>query len=174
MYEKAKLEEAKYFLQQMEALVNEPTTFLYVLSAFLSAARSVLQYTYEEVKKNPRKLKWYEKQVNGNSILKFFKDKRNLNIHTKPIKPSIHISINEHIRVSESVRIEIHKEDGSREVRENILEPFQTRSESSESEIRYEFEDWQGSEDIINLSHQYIAALENFIHLGLNDKAISG
>lgn len=50
MHELEKLKEAGYFARRMEASINDPKAFQYELSAFLSAARSVLQYAFEETK----------------------------------------------------------------------------------------------------------------------------
>jgi hypothetical protein len=91
----------------MESSIDDPEAFQYELSAFLSAARSVLQYALEEAKQKPNGQRWYEAQVSGNAVLKFFKDKRDLNIHAESVRPSRHIAvaITEHITFSESIRI---------------------------------------------------------------------
>ncbi|MDQ7839356.1 MAG: hypothetical protein RDU59_12785 [Thermodesulfobacteriota bacterium] len=109
MHEQEKLKEARYFARRMEASIDDPEAFQYELSAFLSAARSVLQYALDEAKQKPNGQRWYEAQVSGNAVLKFFKDKRDLNIHAEPVRPSRHIAvaITEHITISESIRIEI-------------------------------------------------------------------
>ncbi len=63
IYEKKyKIEEAKYFLSQMIRVQNNGIVLRYNLSAFLSAARSALQYTYEEVQGTPNQM-WYQKRV---------------------------------------------------------------------------------------------------------------
>lgn len=48
MNERYKIGEAKYFLARMEESIRDRMAFRYNLSAFLSAARSVTQYAYEE------------------------------------------------------------------------------------------------------------------------------
>ena len=163
----------------MERSIEEPQSFQYELSAFLSAARSVLQYAYEEASGTSSGRQWYETEVSGEPILKFFKDKRNLNIHEEPIKPSRQIAIShtEHISISEAIRIEIRKEDGSIEVHEEKGElPSARPTETDETgvRIRYVFDDWLGSEDVIDLSYQYLQALERFTQAGLRSRAISG
>jgi hypothetical protein len=176
--EREKLKEARYFAQRMEASVDDPQAFQYELSAFLSAARSVLQYAFEEATKTPVGRRWYEAQVSGNAVLEFFKDKRDLNIHVEPVRPSRHIdlSFTEHIMISESVRIETRKEDGTTEVREHKEEPPKPKPQetSAEVRIRYVFVDWGGSEDVIDLSYQYLAALENSVKAWLSSGVISG
>lgn len=178
MHEQEKLGEAKYFLQNMEASLDDPAAFQYNLSAFLSAGRSVLQYAREEAVNKSNGQNWYEAQVSGNSVLKFFKDKRDINIHAEPVRATrqISVSITEHIEISDSIRIEIHNKDGTVEVREHEEEPPQANPQegTAETEIRYVFRDWRGSEDVIHLARQYLAALENFVKVGLSNGIISG
>jgi hypothetical protein len=178
VHEQEKLNEARYFLRRMEASLNDPEAFQYELSAFLSSARSVLQYALEEAKQKPNGQRWYHAQVSGNAVLKFFKDKRDLNIHAKPVRPSRHVAvaITEHINISESIRIEIQREDGTTEIREHKDKaPAPEPQESTaEVKIRYVFVDWGGPEDVIDLSKQYLAALENFVKSGRSSGIISG
>jgi len=178
VHEQEKLKEARYFLLRMEASVDDPVAFRYGLSAFLSAARSVLQYAYEEAGKKPGRKQWYEAQVSGNSVLRFFKDKRDINIHAEPVTPSQHISVSltEHIIISDSIRIEMQKEDGTVEVCEQKEESPQAKPQEEAPEIRnrYVFRDWSGSEDVIDLSRQYLTALEIIVKAGLIDGIISG
>jgi len=51
-----KLEEAKYFFLRMKEELCNRQSFVFNLSAFLSASRSVLQYLYNDVDlaKNPK------------------------------------------------------------------------------------------------------------------------
>jgi hypothetical protein len=49
MYEQEKIEEAEYFLEGMRQ-ATEARPFQFELSAFLSAARSALQYALKEAK----------------------------------------------------------------------------------------------------------------------------
>src|ERR1051325_3352821 len=90
MNELKKLQEARYFYTKMIDEQQNKDKFLYNLSAFLSAARSVLQYAKEEVKNKPSGQNWYDNLMNSSRILKFFKDKRDLNIHEKPIHTKAH------------------------------------------------------------------------------------
>lgn len=176
MHEQEKLNEARYFLQRMEASINEPQAFQYELSAFLSAARSVLQYAFEETTNKPNGRRWYEVQVSGNVVLRFFKDKRDLNVHAEPVRPSKHIllSITEHVGISESLRIEIQPEDVTTEVRKHKSDPPKMEKTKTEVKIRYVFADWGGPEDVLELSRQYLDALENFVQVGISSGTISG
>ncbi len=63
MREASKLGEAEYFLSEMARVYENHRLFQYNLSAFLSAARSVLQYACKEATSRPGGQAWYEKQV---------------------------------------------------------------------------------------------------------------
>lgn len=71
MHEQEKLNEAGYFARCMESSTDDPEAFQYELSAFLSAARSVLQYAFEEVKQKPNGQQWYEAQVTSEFFTAF-------------------------------------------------------------------------------------------------------
>ena len=178
MHEQEKLKEARYFLQHMAASVNDPVAFQYDLSAFLSSARSVLQYACNEAKKNPGGQKWYDDQVTAQSVLGFFKDKRDVNVHVKPPRPTRHVLASDtlNVMISESTRVEVRRGDGTVEVREFREEPPELRPqrEATQATSRYVFDDWNGPEDVIDLSRRYVAALEDFVKRGLGDGIISG
>jgi len=70
MNERYKIGEARFFLARMDESVEDREAFRYYLSAFLSAARSVLQYAKEESIKKDRQ-QWYDETVARNDILSF-------------------------------------------------------------------------------------------------------
>ena len=53
MHERYKLTEARYFLARMLTEHDSRTIFLFEVSAFLAAARSVLQYALKEAQPKP-------------------------------------------------------------------------------------------------------------------------
>ena len=69
MHELDKIKEAKYFLSQILHEKENFENFKYNLSAFISSARSVLQYALEEAKiKNGGQL-WYDGQIKGTKMV---------------------------------------------------------------------------------------------------------
>jgi hypothetical protein len=85
-----KLEEAKFFYQQMELFLadfeNEQARerFHYCLDAFLSAARSVTLAFQKEFKRDAKLKELYELKAEGwkgNKIMEFFKGMRNISLH---------------------------------------------------------------------------------------------
>jgi hypothetical protein len=88
MHERKKLAEAEHFLTRMESTRNTPATFRQELSAFLTAARSVLQYAERESRRRTGGQAWYDNAVSGHTLIAFFKEKRDTNIHAEPVVPS--------------------------------------------------------------------------------------
>ncbi len=87
MSEQRKLEEARYFLDQMrqwEHLV--PDWFEFNLSAFLAASRSVMQYL-EKKAANQGRQRWYQTLTTASPWDRRFKQIRDPHIHEKPYKP---------------------------------------------------------------------------------------
>src|SRR5437773_12276081 len=70
MFEQDKLDEAQYFLGHLRGL-REPRHFQYELSAFLTAARTALQYALDEARTKPGGQHWYDTQVSAKAVIKF-------------------------------------------------------------------------------------------------------
>lgn len=178
MYEKQKLNEAKYFYSQMTNTFNDRETFTYNLSAFLSAARSVLQYACEEAK-NKRKQSWYDNLISKSDIFAFFKDKRDVNIHFVPIQPikNTSVTITANIGLSSSVTV-IHRDASGNIKYQSPPEAPTSKNkpvpkQAPEIKERYLFSDWAGSEDIMELCKKYIDELEAFVKDGMAQKILT-
>lgn len=151
-HERSKLAEAKYFYSRMGATHGQSTVFNYNLSAFLSAARSVLQYSHKEARSKPGGQDWYSSQIRASSVLIFFKDKRNINIHMYPVRPPmiIRVNIEDSIAVSDAVDIFIRdlKEDINRQSSVELTEPKVPQPAKQRQpdtvKISYRFSDWTG------------------------------
>lgn len=174
MNESRKLLESKYFYERMMENLNDNKTkqFSFNLSAFLSSSRSILQYSYKKAEEKDM-LNVYQELVSSNEILSFFKDKRNINIHEKPVNPNTKLTVNDTISVSVSVeRIKWVKYDKNGNVieenesfnrEENKPKFKKTKRDSNGAKIEYIFGDWEGNEDILTLTKKYIKELEKFI-----------
>jgi|SRR3989344_9591 len=162
-----KLQEALFFYKKMEESVEVNFAFKYFLSAFLSASRSVLQYLLEEVKGETGGQYWYDNKISKSDILKFFKDKRDINIHKNPveIKKGIGIKTQEKINISESVSIIVRDNKG------NIKDKYFSKSDpqkdnskiASTIEIVYSFDNWSGDENVLELSKKYLQELNKIV-----------
>ena len=167
MHEIQKIQEAKYFYGQMENAGDNTDIFKYNLSAFLAAARSVLQFALNEAQLKPGGLKWYKSAVTGNQTVSFFKDKRNVNIHHEPVGVIKHVEIKlaETISISESIHIIVKNQQGEvvRESKTESETPEPRKEIPSEISYRHKFDDWTGNEDIPTLCRAYLADLEKVV-----------
>jgi len=179
MYEQAKLAEAQYFYSRMLVELNDRERFTHNLSAFLSSARSVMQYALEEAEPKTGGQQWYDNHMAASPVLSFFRDKRDINIHTEPVKPVQHtnVALTTTIHLSGSVSITHLDANG------NVL--YQSPPETHEPELRtpgtppvvttrYRFADWAGSEDIVALSQMYLDELRRVVEDGIRNGFLTG
>jgi hypothetical protein len=173
--QKYKLEEAEYFLNLMQMKLNQESIeeFKYMLSAFLSAARSILQYT-EKYAENNKRSNDYRLLLNGKFTFRYFKHKRDFNVHTAPILTVKKFYLTVKLRIK--VRVQVnpsqvkHHADGTIEIIKDcppIEKPIPTESLSNPSvttnKISIYFKDRKSNKEIMKLCHQYIADLKTFI-----------
>jgi len=183
MSKKAKIKEAEYLLARMKEEQDNRENFEFNLSAFLSAARSVLQYAYEEVKKaRTREMKWYENSVSESTIIGLLKDKRDNNIHIEPVKPQAHyhVEVQEVIGVSGSLEDEVRDKSGKVIARGSPKKPTpqpikqKKHDIPTKVEVKYKFRDWTGDEDVLTLCESYIQELEKVVKDGVSKGFITG
>ena len=171
MNKKNKLNEAKYFFSQMENSIKDHKIFEYNLSAFLCASRSILQYSFNEVEKTPRE-KWYKNFVSSSPLIKYFKDKRDTNIHFIPVKTSQRHEYSKvlSLPLTASIRTINKDEDAlDNSTNENILKD----SSKSEYKMVICFKDWSGGEDVLELCKKYLTELMRFLNEGITKKYIT-
>lgn len=178
MHESDKLAEAGYFLKRMREEQENSEAFRFNLSAFLSAARSVLQYALEEAKTKTGGQFWYDNLINSSDILKYFKDKRDINIHQAPIRPMERhqVTITSTAYITDSVHVVLKDKDG------NIKQELHSESKNSEPPkpdlpanhiVSYFFTHWSGDEDVIQLCDKYLKQLIKAVDEGVQNALIS-
>jgi len=184
MHELEKIKEAEYFYNQMLKTEEDSEAFKYNLSAFLSAARSVLQFANNEAITKSKGQYWYYTCVSKKPIISFFKDKRDINIHREPVKTrkDITLSLTEalHLSVSMgSIRM-VHKDKYGKIISESInksqSEPKSRKVKKqvpAEATYRYSFDDWVDNEDIPTLCQKYIDELKTITADGLKKGFLS-
>jgi hypothetical protein len=170
MHEQDKLDEARHFFAGMTASIENPSAFRFELSAFLSSARSVLQYALDEAKTRPGGQAWFDAHARGNPVLKFFKDKRDVSIHSQPVIPAatINIAVSDVIHFSEAVLIQRFDDEG------NLVSEGAVGSQTPPPVVSpppavsrvYNFLDWTGQEDVLQLCRDYVTALEAVVNDG--------
>ncbi len=67
MHEEQKLKEAEYYYTRMVKEIDNGEHFLFELSAFLSAARSVMQYACKEIESSSKTggKQWYDRHMSS-------------------------------------------------------------------------------------------------------------
>jgi hypothetical protein len=172
---KHKLKEAQFFYGKLSASNNDEE-FIYFLSAFLSSARSVLQYIHKEASDKPNGQAWYDRYVSSSSILAYFKDKRNINIHERPVKPTRNLKIKDKssLSISESVTITSY-ENGVKvdESFHDLKDQLNEKKSESSVENYYSFEDWESKESVTELCNKYLDELKDILSSGINNEYIS-
>ena len=182
MNELYKIGEAKFFLEKMEGAVGDRQHFRYYLSAFLSAARSVLHFADTEAKKKDKR-EWYvdnvtQTNIARNNILKDFREKRDANQHRgEPVDPArdVTVAISKGV-VAFSAVGEVFFNDQPVEMTQPEQErrPPSPREAGPHTTVRYRFVDWPGPEDLIARSHRYVEELEEFVRKGMEAGILSG
>ncbi len=170
MNETRKLAEAQHFLSHLAPSASNTNAFAFELSAFLSAARSVLQYALEEAKTRSGGQAWYDAQLKSAPEIKYFKDKRDLSIHVQPVEPNRQINVTETASVSfhGSLSIKVIDPHGNVVDERNVDSPVLPPAAPSNSSvsISYHFSDWPGAEDVETLCHRYFAAIKAVVKDG--------
>jgi hypothetical protein len=130
----------------------------------------VLQYANEEVKTKSGGLAWYKSIVSGRQVLRFFKDKRDVNIHQQPVTVNTRTTatMTGVARISSSLKVTVSDSNGKK-----IAEHNSTSGQAQpifipppEIHHKYVFPDWTGPEDVITLCQNYITDLQFVINDG--------
>lgn len=169
---KNKLNEARYFLNQMKMALSNPEILGYNLSAFVSAARSVTLVMQKECRGYLRFKRWYEskqKEMKNDSIFNFFNKLRRYTIHINSIrmKREISVHINEPpISVFESITVKVTRNGkvlqySSSPLTDSTL-PKRGSNVGSTQEIKMHFEE-KPQEDGIELCERHLKRIEQLV-----------
>lgn len=175
MHEREKLREAKYFYSRMREEQLNVEYFKHNLSAFLSSARSVLQYALSEAQRK-RRQSWYDECISNSTILTFFKDTRDINIHIEPIISKAQHKLEYTLSLSPSLLTTLSAKGAKGNIIQQSFsdEPESKPKEPAVQEITYTFADWKGSEDVLTLCQKYIQELEHVVSDGIKENVIIG
>jgi len=161
--------EAKYFLDQMKSTQPDRDAFRYNLSAFLSAGRSVTWIMQNEFRHVSGFDDWYadkQTQMEKDELMKVLKNRRNLTVHQKSLRPHALVKVNlyERITVSESVSISIKHADGTEERRDFPSEPKPPiPAVPTTTEWLWYFDELPNV-DIVTVCTEYVGKLESLVN----------
>ena len=175
-----KLNEASYFLVGMMNNQGAYGSFQFNYSAFLSAARSVLQYAHEEAdqdrkdNKSHKALNWYQKAVEKNKVIKWGQDERDENIHHSPATPNASVKVfpKEIVVNTENVLAYLNRtlvSDGSQKPEAESVEP----TTYARPEYKYTSSRWEGPEDLLEVCVKCLRELEALVKDGVSKGYIS-
>lgn len=131
---KRKIEEARYFLNQVKRLENHPEEMMYNLDAFLASAKSITDYLGKQIDGDSNK--WYKDISAKYPLIKYFQLKRNFVIHEGFINLNsvTEIKHTEYITVAPvSITIDFYKvdEDGNRIIEDKLSDKANLLTENA-------------------------------------------
>ncbi len=176
--EQQKFREAAYFFGVMKLNVEDRTAFIYNFSAFINAARTVVQYAAEECGPPPSSARsWYDNYVAGSELIRYFRDKRNLNIHDEPVIPNaaFSVSASSNLSIGGTVNVSvvstgadgnvIRSDTPASDAAQYAISAPNPSTQSDKPTVRYFLAD-RPNEDLIDLSQDYLNALLAFLATG--------
>jgi hypothetical protein len=170
-----KLDEAKFFFQQMERSLQNPKEnesvrkFLFYLDAFLDATRNITFVFQKEFKNNKKLTEWYGKKVQGwqnDKIMKFFIEMRNISL--KEHTPETLTLSTSKVKLDTSNAVIEYTPEGDIQIKipfvgstEETQKPNQLRSSAA---YFYRVPNWfDENPDVIYLCKRYLDELEEFV-----------
>jgi hypothetical protein len=173
MHEESKIAEAQYFLQELiRSAPRDPEVTRYDVSAFLSAARSALQYALEEAKGKPGGQSWYDAAVKVDPVVQFLKDSRDINIHDRPVPMRTHttIGVGQGALTLSSTSPTVLIKAGDQVIEwvppPPRIPPLPATMEPQPTSHTYQFKDWSGPEAVIALCTRYLGEVRRIVDEG--------
>ncbi len=176
---KDKIDESIYFLSQAEECNKKKDTkgFQYNLESFIAFGKSVVNVLQTEItnisrnyrdkgeiKKYQKLFDWLEKKKNeleNDTLYSFFKERRNYILKQGFTKLVLNIREFDTAKLIENIVV-IRRDENEQLIdvtsSESSVEE-QTDKEAS-AQVKWTFEDWQGSEDVFTLCRQFFSKLE--------------
>jgi hypothetical protein len=178
MHERQKLREAEYFRAGLDQTSASGEPFIFTLSAFLAAARSVLLYARDEAVSKNGGQAWYDAKM-VSPVLSSFKTKRDINIHQAPVVPQklVNVELTASIYASAALLVQVFDAQGHPKEPAKVVEtgpPAQPPEAPTNVSVEYRFSDWPGPEDLMALCDQYLVELRALVADGIQRQLISG
>ena len=169
MHEESKIQEAEHFLMRLRE-ARDRQTVCFELSAFLSAARSALQYALKEAETKTGGQAWYDRQVGLDPVVGFLRDKRDANIHDQPapMNTNIGIGLSAVVSTSATLSMVVIGKTGERRTINCApppprIPPLPATDIPPTVTYTYVFADWAGPEDVIALCTRYLAEVRRIV-----------
>jgi len=162
-----KLEEARFFLENMTSNLQNRREFRYYLDAFLASARSVFHVFESEFHGNRLLLNWYkeEAEVKKNPVVKFFIKLRNISLkeHTPDTRTRVSFTYASDVNLTEKDVKKVVDSEG----KEHWVTPLLPLEVKKEKVIGYHFVHnfkwFNENPDVMYLCKKYLDELEKFV-----------
>jgi hypothetical protein len=179
MHEQSKIDEAAFFLAHMQGSQDDPVAFRYFTSAFLTAARSSLQYAEREARTRARGQSWYQSHVTkeASPVIAFLKVERDDNVHEEPVDapqiPHEESIVSSNARAAETEVSMTYRDALTKEITRVISHeyPAQTPEPDRPTErlptrTRYVFDKWPGGDDVLALCDRCLNDIRRIVKDG--------
>lgn len=173
-----KLDEAKFFYEQMKSNLQDRAKFLYFLDAFLSAARAVT-FVFQKARGKVDEfiIKWYDNKVyewKNDKVMRFFIEIRNISVkeHAPKMQTTAAADFTISLTIGESLIIKKISPGGKVEERtvspiEKDQKPSNQQTSSTTRIVNYSFHElpkgFDEDPDVMRLCAKYLDILEEFV-----------
>ncbi len=158
-----KLNEAKYFLEEMKRVASDTSQFRYELTAFLAASRSVTQIMQKEFTEKSGFSDWYarkQKEMENNPILKYLHRQRAITYHERPVL-SYPIRVTDQISDNAGMQVTLMGTGSSLSLSSGYID-FPVIQPTTK--IRYYFDDIPEKEkDVVTICQEALNALKAIV-----------
>jgi len=172
-----RLEEARFFYEQMNIHFQDRIRFLFFLDAFLASARSVTHVFQKEFHENVQIMNWYEREVakwKDNKIMRLFTHMRNISLkeHTPKMRTTVAKSLSASFTIAN--KVSIRKIIGEKTEQVDLVGESTKQSRKEEQVVTkgsgivdYSFDElprwFDENPDVMYLCGKYLDYLEKFV-----------
>jgi predicted P-loop ATPase/GTPase len=171
-----KLEEARFFFDEMKRNLEDDKIFSFYLSAFITAARSIIDnFMQKEFKNITGFTEWYQskQEIIQSDDFKFFNQMRVATVHTNRIKPNkeVYMGITESpISVTDSVDVKVVRagylveEHSSQDTKktDTLSEPLEKNVSASSKAVKRHFKEYP-EKKLDELCQRYLQDLTKLV-----------
>ncbi|MCK5493540.1 MAG: hypothetical protein KAJ14_10560 [Candidatus Omnitrophica bacterium] len=159
-----KLNEAKFFLEEMKRVSLDVDKFRYMFTAFLAASRSITQIMQKEYSGIDGFKEWYAKkqeEMKNNGDLKYLLRQRNISSHIRPILPRPIRAI-DHLTTGDEMTVVI---TGTGNINNLVKAVVYTPPIKETISTTYYFEDMlEKGKDVVTVCQEALKAIENIVN----------
>lgn len=168
-----KVEEAAINLALAKREHRDPRLVQAHFSAFLTSARSVIQYVSHACEKS-NKSRWYHQQIRRFKTFEFFKKLRNTNVHEAIVIPGCRLRVSQPAFTRAIGVLSMEMRDSQGNVIDSHREPVQWHvpNEAPSVEVTYQLQYRGQPVELFALCERYLDQVKAFVDLAKRDKVV--